>query len=154
MPSKYYQGLYELRNTDKYKGDPTKIYYRSSWEFRFCKWADYSEKVIAWVSEDIEIPYKDRFGTQRTYYPDYYVEFLKEGKIHRWIVEVKPKKETVPPPKPTKMTPKRKKDYIAALETYMKNYKKWAAAVSYCNKRGMEFKIITEDVLDSKETGF
>jgi hypothetical protein len=41
----------------KYKGDPTNIICRSSWERKFCHWCDLNESIIEWGSEEFYIPY-------------------------------------------------------------------------------------------------
>ena len=52
-----YQGKFTPRFPRKYKGDPTNIIYRSSWEYKFMVWADTSTSVQEWASEEIAIPY-------------------------------------------------------------------------------------------------
>jgi hypothetical protein len=37
------------------------------------------------------------------------------------------------------------------LKTYQKNIIKWEAALKYCEKRGMVFKVITEKYFDDKK---
>ena len=56
------------------------------------------------------------------------------------IIEVKPHKETEPPKKKKKITPR----YITEVATYAVNRAKWAAATEYCLDRGWEFKTLTE----------
>lgn len=147
---KYSQGLYKPKNPDKYIGDPTQIYYRSSWEYRFSAWADNTNEIKRWGSEIITIPYVGIDKMQHNYYPDYYVEIEKDGQLHKWVIEIKPKKETVPPKKPLNETKKKMKQYKYEAETFLTNYKKWKSAQTYCRNRGMEFKIITEDVIFDK----
>jgi len=52
-----YSGKYKPKNYKKYRGDPTKIYYRSLWERRFMDYCDRNSKIIEWGSEEIVIPY-------------------------------------------------------------------------------------------------
>jgi hypothetical protein len=40
-----YQGMYQPRNPKKYKGDPSKIVFRSSWERLFMEWLDLNPDV-------------------------------------------------------------------------------------------------------------
>lgn len=74
----------------------------------------------------------------------YFVDFgiamrSKDGSIKKYLVEVKPFKETIPP------TGKRKtKQLIEALATYSVNQSKWDAAREWAKKNGMEFEIFTE----------
>ena len=52
-----YQGKYRPSFPRKYKGDPTNIIYRSSWEYKFMKWCDITPSIEEWGSEEIIIPY-------------------------------------------------------------------------------------------------
>ena len=47
---------YKPTNPQKYTGNPNNIICRSSWERKFCQWADKKESVISWASEEINIP--------------------------------------------------------------------------------------------------
>ena len=149
MPDKYYQGKYIVINRDKYLGDEKAIWYRSSWELKFAKWCDYNSKVLYWGSEIIKIPYIGLDGNEHHYYPDFYVEMKNEGDKDniKWIVEIKPKKESLQPIKPINETRKKLKNYEYELKTYYKNIKKWEAAYVYAKNKGLDFKIMTEDVL-------
>ena len=57
MSNHYQQGFYRPRNPQKYRGDPTQIFMRSSWERRFSTWADMNPSVVEWGSETVIIPY-------------------------------------------------------------------------------------------------
>ena len=52
-----YSGKFKPKNYKKYKGNPTKIFYRSLWERRFMVYADSNPNIIEWGSEEIVIPY-------------------------------------------------------------------------------------------------
>jgi len=56
------------------------------------------------------------------------------------VIEVKPKKQTVPPKQPKRKT----KNWLYEMKTYSVNQAKWAAADEWCRSRDMEFKVITE----------
>ena len=56
MPYKTKQGRFKPRNPGKYKGDPSNIIYRSSWEKKFMLWCDCNLNVLEWGSEEIVIP--------------------------------------------------------------------------------------------------
>lgn len=143
---KFYQGKYTPKNKEKYKGDPNNIIYRSSWEFRFMKYCDNNPNIIEWGSEEFFINYFDPTTNKvRRYFPDFFVKLKnKSGEIKKYIIEVKPKKQTVEPTK----NPKRKtKSWINEVLTYEKNKSKWKAATEFCKDNLMEFKIITEDEL-------
>jgi hypothetical protein len=143
---KFYQGKYTPANKEKYKGDSNNIIYRSSWEFRFMRYCDSNPNIIEWGSEEFFINYFDPTTNKvRRYFPDFFVKLKnKSGEIKKYIIEVKPKKQTIEPTK----TPKRKtKNWINEILTYEKNKSKWKAATEFCKDNLMEFKIITEDEL-------
>lgn len=146
VPRKYKQGKYIPINRDKYKGDPTKIKYRSSWELQFIKWCDLDKNVLAYSYEELVIPYINPLdGRTHRYFPDFYVKVQTASKqIEQWIVEIKPKKQTEEPKKQKRMT----KRYINEVATYAVNYKKWEAAEIWCKKHGFKFVKITEKDLN------
>ena len=67
----------------------------------------------------------------------------ENDKVKKYVVEVKPKKQTTEPKKPKKVT----KSYLYEAATYAVNQAKWKAAREFCLDNGVEFKIITEDEL-------
>ena len=71
------------------------------------------------------------------------------GKVKKYVVEVKPKKQTQPPKKGERVT----KSYVYESVTYAVNQAKWKAAEEFCKDNGVEFKIITEDELGIKPYG-
>ena len=82
----------------KYKGNPNNIICRSSWERKFCRWCDLNENILAWGSEEFCIPYISPIdGKRHRYFPDFYVK-TKNG--DKFLVEIKPKRQTKPPKKP------------------------------------------------------
>ena len=58
-------------------------------------------------------------------------------------VEIKPKKETVPPKKPKRKS----KKYLNEVLTYVKNTDKWTAASEFADAKGWKFQVWTEDTL-------
>jgi hypothetical protein len=62
------------------------------------------------------------------------------------MLEVKPKAQTKEPQKKKKIT----KAYINEVTTWGVNQAKWAAAQDFCEDRGWEFKLLTEDHLGIK----
>lgn len=144
--SKYHQGKFHPRNPEKYIGDHTNIIYRSSWELKFMRYCDRSEKVLSYGSEEFFIPYFDPTTNKvRRYFPDFIVKIKESsGAIKKYLVEVKPKRQTLVP---KQSKGKQKKTYINEVLTYNKNLAKWKAAQEWCEDRLIEFKIITEDEL-------
>ena len=138
-----YQGKYRPSYPKKYKGDPSNIIYRSSWEYKFMKWCDYTTSVQEWVSQEIIIPYISSVdGKRHRYFPDFYVKIQNR----KYLVEVKPFKQTLEP----KTQKRNTKRYINEVVTYHVNKAKWKAATEFCADRRIEFKIITEDELGIK----
>ena len=141
-----YSGKFKPKNYKKYKGDPTKIYYRSLWERRFMVYCDNNPNIIEWGSEEIIIPYRSPVDRKvHRYFPDFYIKVRQaDGKVKKMIIEVKPKKQCKPPT----TTPKRKTQrWFNEVKTWGVNEAKWKAAVPWCEDKGMEFKILTEDDL-------
>jgi hypothetical protein len=68
------------------------------------------------------------------------------GQIKTYVIEVKPKKQTKPPTKKSRVT----KSYIHECVTFEVNQAKWKAAREFCADRFIEFKIITEEELGIK----
>ena len=145
------KSLFKPSHPEKYIGDPNNIVCRSSWERRFCMWCDNNDNILKWASEEFSIPYvSPKDNRVHRYYPDYLIEVKESsGKIKKYVVEVKPKKQTLPPKKPSRVT----KSYIYESVTYAVNQAKWAAATEFCLDNGVEFKIITEDELGIKPYG-
>ncbi len=145
--AQYRQGYYQLINSSKYIGDPSKIIFRSSWEKRFATYCDVNERVVAWSSEPFQIPYLHPVeGVTKPYNIDFYVK-IKSGnnEIKEFIVEVKPSKQLKPPVQPSgRITEKRMSDYTLQMTTYLTNLAKFHAAREYAKTRGWEFVIVTE----------
>jgi len=146
---KYNQGFYNLKHPDKYKGDPNRVIYRSSWEYAFCNYLDKNESITKWSCEQPIITYQDLRNKVHRYYPDFYYEKLTNDVdgIVKVIVEIKPKTELFPPPRPKNETAKALENYEYAVRTHIKNKLKWSAAEEYATKRSMQFIILTEDHL-------
>ena len=138
-----YSGRYSPKNIKKYRGNPDKIYYRSLWERNFMVYCDNNSAILEWGSEEIIIPYISPLdGRKHRYFPDFYIKVKQsDGSIKKIIIEVKPKKQCKPPEIPKKKT----KRFINEVRTWGVNKAKWESAIEWCNDRGMEFKILTED---------
>jgi len=143
-----YKGKYKPSFPEKYKGDPTNIIYRSLWERKFCVYCDTNERILEWSSEEKCIPYRSPIdGKIHRYFPDFLIKVKESnGSIKKYMIEIKPSKQTVPPQKPQRQT----KKYISEVYEYAKNQSKWEAAREWCEDRGYEFKIITEHELGIK----
>ena len=140
-----YKGKYKPSYPQKYKGDPTNIIYRSLWERKFCVYCDTNERILEWSSEEKCIPYRSPIdGKIHRYFPDFLIKVKESnGSIKKYMIEIKPKKQTAPPPRPKRQT----KKYLYEAYEYAKNQAKWEAAKEWCADRGYEFKVLTEDHL-------
>ena len=94
---KTYKGKYTPTNPRKYRGNPSNIIYRSSWERKFMVYCDTNEKIIEWCSEEVIIPYLSPWdGKMHRYFPDFYIKIKQHnGTTKKLIIEVKPKKHFV-----------------------------------------------------------
>ena len=140
-----YKGKYYPSYPRKYKGDPTNIIYRSLWERKFMVYCDKNDNILEWASEEIAIPYRSPVDNRvHRYFPDFYMKVKERGgKIKRYVIEVKPAKQTKPPTKPKRQT----KGYIREAYEYAKNQAKWKMAREFCADRQWEFKVVTEKEL-------
>ena len=141
-----YRGKYYPSFPRKYKGDPTNIIYRSLWERKFMVYCDKNTKILEWGSEEIALPYISPHDSRvHRYFPDFYIKVQENtGKIKRYLIEVKPLKQTTKPKRPKRQT----KGYIREAFEYARNQAKWKAAIEYCADRMWEFKVIPEKELD------
>lgn len=143
------QGYFVPRNPEKYKGDPTKIIYRSSWEFKFLSYCDSSESVVEYSSEPVGIPYWNPILKKESrYFIDCYMATRDpSGNINRWLIEIKPNKYLNPPEAPKILTEKKTLDYVRHAKLFVINKAKFEAAKAYAAKNNMKFGIITENFL-------
>ena len=140
-----YKGKYYPSYPRKYKGDPTNIIYRSLWERKFMVYCDKNQNILEWASEEIAIPYRSPIDNRvHRYFPDFYIKVQERtGVIKKYIIEIKPAKQTKPPAKPKRQT----KGYIREAYEYAKNQAKWKMAREFCADRQWEFKVVTEKEL-------
>ena len=144
-----YSGRFKPKNYKKYKGDPTKVFYRSLWERRFMVYCDNNPNILEWGSEEIIIPYKSPLDKKvHRYFPDFFVKYKNSsGKIIREIIEVKPKRHLSQPKEPKRKT----KRYLGEVNTYIINPAKFKAAEEFCKDRKLGFRILTEEHLVPKK---
>lgn len=141
----WYQGEYKILNKEKYVGDKPPIY-RSSWERKVFHYLDTNTNVINWASENIIIPYFFPIDNKtHKYYPDVYCKVKdRDGSIKEVLIEIKPHSQSVKPRPPRIRSARAMKNYKNLQITVLKNKFKWEAAKHFCNKKGWEFKVITE----------
>ena len=143
--SKYHQGFFHPRNPEKYIGNVNNIVYRSSWELKFMQWCDRNPSILSYGSEEIKIKYFDPVKQRvRHYFPDFIIKVKEQsGEIKKYLIEIKPKKQTVPPKERSRVT----KSYLNEVYTYTTNQAKWKAAEEFCKDNMIGFRLITEDDL-------
>ena len=148
--SHYHQGKYEVKNKEKYIGSGTPIY-RSGWEKKVFWYLDSNQNVLKWASEPFSIPYQmtnPKTGAKEVhnYWPDIYAEIqTRDGTIIKYLYEIKPKAQTVPPKPPKNKNNKARARFLNEAATYAKNISKWKFASAFCKKNGIKFDFITED---------
>ena len=104
------------------------------------KWCDVTPGVQEWGSEEIVIPYTSPVdGKRHRYFPDFYVKVGNK----KYLLEVKPFKQTKEPKTQKRMT----KRYINEVVTWSVNQAKWKAATEFCLDHNWEFMLITEKEL-------
>jgi hypothetical protein len=142
-------GIYTLSHPNKYNGKITNggVSFRSSWEERLYYYMDNNKNVIEWSAETLIVPYIFSIdGKVHRYYPDIVCKVAsKDGSQKKYMIEVKPEKQTIEPTKPLNRGLERKRRYESDMFVYVKNQDKWKAATDYCRKNRMEFKILTEN---------
>jgi hypothetical protein len=143
--NKWFQGIYNPINKQKYKGNNNPAF-RSSLEKRFFIFFDTSPHVIAWASESIVIPYYNSIDEK---VHKYYIDLIaalkdKDGNVQKYLIEIKPYAQTMPPEQNN-----RKKSSTVLYENlaWHKNQAKWKAAQEYAAKKDMKFIILTEKFL-------
>lgn len=156
---KYKQGLYKPVNRGKLIKENSQggVFFRSGLEQKFMIYLDTNDRIISWGSENLSIPYqkteynpntRDLETTTHTYYPDFYYELRRDdGSISKVVAEVKPSSETMEPKLPANPTAKQLKNFEYSLKMWNKNQAKWAHMIEYCERKGFEFIIITEQLL-------
>jgi hypothetical protein len=144
--SRFKQGFYAPKNPSKYIGKLDNIIYRSGLELKLFRWADNNVNVLEWNSEEFAIPYFDSLQRKnRKYFIDSYVKIKEGDKIKKYLIEVKPWKQTQEP-KATKN--KKKSNLLYEQVAWKNNCDKWAFAKEFAKKHGMDFIIITEKELN------
>ena len=124
-----YKGRYNPVNPKKYKGNSHNIIYRSLWERKFMVYCDTNDKVLEWGSEEIIIPYISPWdGKKHRYFPDFYIKVKQSnGNLKKFIIEVKPKKQTRPP----KPVVRKTKRWINEVRTFGVNEAKCKHAMFF-----------------------
>ena len=144
-----YKGRYFPTNPKKYRGNPSQIIYRSLWERKVMVYCDKNDAIIEWGSEEVIVPYLSPMdGKIHRYFPDFYMKVRQaDGSTKKFIIEVKPKSQCKQPVKNPK---RRTTKWFNEVKTFAINQAKWKSAREFCEDKGMEFKIFTEDHINPK----
>lgn len=136
-----HKGLYNPLNDQKYRGTRP-IIYRSGLELSFFRWCDRNERVLQWGSESVVIPYiSPKDGRMHRYFVDNVLILQTDKGNKKFLVEIKPEKQTMPPSQSVR---KSKKNLLFEQITWAINSSKWDAAKAWCAKNNFEFVILTE----------
>ena len=145
------KSIFIPKNPKKYVGNASNIICRSSWERVFCERCDTNDNIVTWASEEFSIPYVSPLDNKRhRYYPDFLIKVKEpDGKFKKYVVEIKPYKQTIEPKMKydSRKRPRMTKSFAKELENYAVNLAKWNAAIEFCKDNSLEFQIITEDNL-------
>ena len=134
-----YKGKYQPTNPKKYKGNPSQVIYRSLWERKFMVYCDNNDNILEWGSETVIIPYVSPWdGKVHRYFPDFWWEIVQDGQLKRYLIEVKPKRQTEKPKNP------RSKTYLKECQEYAINQAKFERAREWAEQHRCEFVVITE----------
>jgi hypothetical protein len=149
--TRFKQGVYSPVNKLKYRGRDLPRYL-SSWELKLFRFCDMNPDVIEWGSESIIIPYLNPIDNRvHNYIVDAIIKLKTSNGVKKFLVEVKPYKQTI---KPVARITKNKtvsKTSVYEQLNFIKNQAKWAAAKKWCSKKDMEFTILTEHQLNIRK---
>ncbi len=137
----YRQGVYKPVNSTKYIGAKNPRYL-SSWELKFFKWCDRNPHVIKWSSESVCIPYISPVdGRMHRYFVDNTVHIFEGDKTVKYLIEIKPSKQTRPPKQHGN---KKRSTIVYEAAQWGVNQAKWKSAKDWADKNGYIFQIVTE----------
>lgn len=150
-----YKGWYKLLNPEKFikpidehmqSFKDGAVNYKSRLELKAIKYADFNKFITRWSLEPFHVKYvKPTDGKVHRYFIDLFLEFQTGDKF---LVEIKPKAETLPPRQPKKASEKAMINYQIALQTYAINQAKWKAAREFAAQQKMRFIILTDEELN------
>lgn len=149
---KYKSGKFVPSNPQKYIGDIHNIIFRSSWEYKFCKYCDLNTNIIKWNSEPLEIKFWNPIDKrEHGYFPDYYIKVQKlDESTEDWIIEIKPAAQYRLDKKPVmagRLTEKRIRSYNDQMQTWIINRAKFDAAMKFAKFNGYRFGAIDENFI-------
>lgn len=139
---RFKQGVYRPINVQKFIGEHA--IYRSGLELKFMKFCDTNSNVLKWGSENIIVPYISPVDNKlHRYYVDNFVAIKEGNTVKKYLVEIKPSRQTAPP----KIKYRKKSTMLYEQVQWTVNQAKWTAAREYSKKKGLDFIILTEKEL-------
>ena len=137
----YKQGVFDPSEPDKYTGIRP-IVYRSGLELSFFRWCDRNNKILEWSSESVVLPYvSPKDGRVHRYFVDGTVKLQTASEVKKYLIEIKPSKQTVPPKQHGN---KKKSTLLYEQIQWATNSAKWKAAQAWCKKNNYKFLILRE----------
>lgn len=142
MARNYRQGVYDVKNKDKYIGTKNPRFL-SSYELAVFEWADRTPAVLKWGAEVVVINYFNPVKNRKArYIVDLYIQYVNAlGEVKEELIEIKPAAQTSAPRKGNKS----ERTYIDESLTWATNQAKWEAAELYAKERGWGFRLLTEN---------
>ncbi len=141
MHSASHKGIFTPQKPTKYRGTYP-IIFRSNLELLLMRWLDRNDRIIQWGSESVVIPYlSPKDGKMHRYFIDFVVMMKTDNGVKKFLIEVKPDKQTRPPTLNSRMS---KKNILYSQLNWAVNSCKWEAAKNWSQKNGFEFVLITE----------
>lgn len=159
MPKKrnyreFKQGLYRPISPEKCLNQ-TPPEYRSGLEMKLMGVLDRNPNILQWSSERVIIPYFKRTENRMArYFVDFYFKIKIGEVIREFIVEVKPKSQTVNPMEKKQHGNKKPSTIHYENTQFLNNTDKWEAAKKWCAEqkrtkgREIHFVIVTEENID------
>ena len=137
MAHKFQQGIYEVKNRNKYVGKH-RPKYRSGWELKFMRILDDHPNILAWASESHRIPYRNPATGKNTHYvPDFFIVYEDKNKNRKAeFIEIKPAGQTLAKARTT----------VQKAQAII-NEAKWQAAKVFAKRQGVGFRVLTENEL-------
>jgi hypothetical protein len=142
MARNYIQGVYDVKNKNKYIGTKNPRFL-SSYELAVFEWADRTPAVLKWGAEVVVVNYFNPVKNRKArYIVDLYIQYVnKEGVVKEELIEIKPSNQTIQP----RRGKKSERTYLDESLTWATNQAKWEAAEKYAAERGWGFRLLTEN---------
>ena len=138
------QGYFTPKHPFKYAGDLSKIIYRSSWELRFLRYCDETIKITRYAIEPVCIPYVSPIDKKvHKYNIDFYIEqLMADMTTKKWLIEIKPLRQILPPKPPKQQSIKSMQNYISTIKKCVVNMAKFKTADTFAKSSGASFGVI------------